>query len=405
MEKTSDYFAPNLYTPIEQLCNIIDNAIIRVVRIRGWEFSADDIYATVYPIAYGIASLHNIVQQRVDTVFKYRTQLDHLISLPKIEQRTQEWYDMRKTMTTASDLAQALGLGKFGSQKDFIVKKCGYKEDAPFQWMLPPLRWGVKYEPVAAEVYRYKHGGVQLHEFGLIQHPVKTYFGASPDGITDLGVMLEIKCPYRRKINGDIPMQYYYQIQGQLDVCGLEECDYMEIEFKEYSNRDFFAADTHVLDSTRTHDFKEKGVLLEYKVKGQDIPEFRYGPLCQPLEDVDKWVDMEEETLHSDETVEWVNKVYWRVQEFLVKRVYRDPEFIRQAYAGLDGVWQRITAYKNDKTLYDKDILDSPSAQASELQLQPPTKRRGRVATNALSMSTPKLNKSTGLEEECMIKL
>jgi hypothetical protein len=46
--------------------------------------------------------------------------------------------------------------------------------------------------------------------------------------------MLEIKCPWRRRIvEGDVPTQYYYQIQAQLAVCGLTECDFFECEFAE----------------------------------------------------------------------------------------------------------------------------------------------------------------------------
>ena len=55
------------------------------------------------------------------------------------------------------------------------------------------------------------------------------YFGASPDGIVSyesknkdyVGRMLEIKCPKSRKIDGIIPIGYYYQIQGQLEHGGL----------------------------------------------------------------------------------------------------------------------------------------------------------------------------------------
>eukprot|EP00798_Chlamydomonas_sp_ICE-L_P002706 gene2706-biopygen7861 len=72
---------------------------------------------------------------------------------------------------------------------------------------------------------------VLVHEFGLLRHASKSFLGASPDGVTEDGVMLEIKCPWRRKIDGTVPMQYYLQIQGQLAVSGLLECDNFEVEF------------------------------------------------------------------------------------------------------------------------------------------------------------------------------
>ena len=37
--------------------------------------------------------------------------------------------------------------GKFGTINDIYKKKCGY-EEIPFNSNCPPLKWGVKYEPV-----------------------------------------------------------------------------------------------------------------------------------------------------------------------------------------------------------------------------------------------------------------
>ena len=63
---------------------------------------------------------------------------------------------------------------------------------------------------------------VEVFEFGILRHPTIECLGASPDGISDIGIMLEIKCPWKRKKTETIPEQYYYQIQGQLDVCSLD---------------------------------------------------------------------------------------------------------------------------------------------------------------------------------------
>ena len=38
--------------------------------------------------------------------------------------------------------------------------------------------------------------------------------------------MLEIKCPTKRPITGFIPEYYHYQVQGQLEVCNLNYCDF-----------------------------------------------------------------------------------------------------------------------------------------------------------------------------------
>ena len=53
--------------------------------------------------------------------------------------------------------------------------------------------------------------------------------------------MLEIKCPYSRKIDGVIKPEYFSQMQGQLEVCDLEYCDFLECDFQKFDCPDFKA--------------------------------------------------------------------------------------------------------------------------------------------------------------------
>lgn len=296
-----------------------------------------------------------IIDDRIQDIIRDQQVLHHLISMPKLEQRSPEWYAMRKNMITASDLAQALGQGKFGTQKDLIIKKCGFKEEAPFQASLPPLKWGIKYEPLAIEMYK-RRAKVDVHDFGLLPHPTIPFFGASPDGINELGVMVEIKCPFKRKINGEIPMQYYYQMQGQLDVCGLCDCDYLECEFVEYSNMDEFLADCSVEDPRYTHDFKEKGVFIEYRKAFDSTPYYVYGPHVVSADMYVQWVEATTTELHSQQKVDAVYPTFWRLQTYMCQRVVKDAAFIEEKYKELEIVWNKIQMYKADRDLYDREI-------------------------------------------------
>jgi hypothetical protein len=40
-----------------------------------------------------------------------------------------------------------------------------------------------------------------------------------------------MKAPVSRKINGDIPAEYYAQMQTQMEVTGARSCDYIEVKF------------------------------------------------------------------------------------------------------------------------------------------------------------------------------
>jgi hypothetical protein len=93
-------------------------------------------------------------------------------------------------------------------------------------------------------------------------------FGASPDGINELGIMIEIKCPYSRQIiDNYVPPKYNLQIQGQLSVCNLNECHYIECNFKSYDTIEEY--NKYNLDDKINH-----GIIIEYKNK--KLNEFYY---------------------------------------------------------------------------------------------------------------------------------
>ena len=82
----------------------------------------------------------------------------------------------------------------------------------------------------------------QIEDFGCIKHDSHYFIGASPDGINvDIsspryGRMLEIKNIVNRVINGIPKKEYWVQMQSQMEVCGLDECDFLETRFIEYES-------------------------------------------------------------------------------------------------------------------------------------------------------------------------
>lgn len=280
------------------------------------------------------------VKARLDRVYEYRQQLNALQALPKLEQRTPLWYEKRSGMITASDYAQAINKGKFGTQRDFFAKKCGYEVDN-FDSTMAPLVWGIRYEQVAIDAYSKKNAGLRVHEFGLLEHPDMGFLGASPDGITDTGVMVEIKCPYRRKINGIVPQQYYYQVQGQLDVCNLEECDFCECELLQYDTKDEFKRHFH--DNSNF-----KGIVIE--TKNADQQYLYVDPrIWSSLSDQLDWLSEQTSALGD----QLVRVFYWQLYKYSVIRVYRDKAFIAKLYEDLTPVWNSVQDFRKNKVAYD----------------------------------------------------
>ena len=249
-------------------------------------------------------------------------QVKKLLEIPKIEQKTTEWYEARHNLITASDFAQALGKGKFGTQRQLIAKKVEPNTDTS-KTSNVFFEWGNLFEPVACMVYSKMHG-TDVNEFGLLKHPRCDFFGASPDGITDDGVMLEIKCPLKRKITGDIPEQYYYQIQGQLDVCDLDVCDYFECEFSKYDDYDKYV---------EAYNNSKKGTWTGAFLNGE-CTICKCDTICHQMQ-----VD-----------------AYWILQKYNIKRVMRDHTFVNEKLDELREVWEKIVQYRKDPCAFQMDI-------------------------------------------------
>ena len=286
------------------------------------------------------------VASRVERIRGYRCKLHELKRVPLVEQRSREWYEMRNGMITASDFGDALAIDKFGKKTDpnkIYEKKCGYEPLPEYDMASVFLKWGVMFEPVATKLYE-ERNGIRVHEFGLVQNPRYSFLGASPDGISDMGVMLEIKCPYKRVITEDsILKQYYYQIQGQLDACDLNECDFLEVRFDKYENLEQFWEDYETEFDCFTSDYLEKGIIIE-KTDG----EYMYSPYNASRDDVLSWYQKNNNSVFSS--------TFWYLHSFSIKRVYKDPSFVHTMNTQLEDVWNNIVKYRNDESLYIKEI-------------------------------------------------
>lgn len=281
-----------------------------------------------------------------------------LLAMEKVEQRTEAWYALRKSMITASDWASAIGEGVDGRIK-VVRKKCGVA--SPFNGNVY-TEWGVKYEPVATRLYELREKTV-VHEFGVLRHPTNAFLGASPDGITPLGVMLEIKCPFKRKIGGPPPRYYWIQVQGQLEVCDLEYCDFLECKIIEYSGLDEYLADVEEDPPKREYNVPpllqkkyqegrvfnrdrfgmEKGVVITY-VTPKGKKEYVYSELGVSKEEFEDWYKNHRKDINPTWTETKVT--FWRFNKICCVRIKRDRQWFKEALPKLTETWREIEHYR-----------------------------------------------------------
>lgn len=154
---------------------------------------------------------------------RLQDRVQELLAAEYAEQRSQEWLDLRENMITASDVASAIGENRYESPDAFIKKKV-----LKTKWAgNAATTHGTLLEPIARDMYDEKFNK-KSHEIGIVRHPKYPWLGGSADGITEDGLLIEIKCPLTRKIEPKVPKHYMPQIQLLLEITDLEECDFIQ---------------------------------------------------------------------------------------------------------------------------------------------------------------------------------
>ncbi len=259
-----------------------------------------------------------------------------LLQRPQPVQRSPEWHAMRTQMVTASDWGSVLGENPYSSYKRVLNEKTN-PEGKKFTGNAATA-WGQKYEPIMNRIYE-KRNNVRVIEFGLLQHPEHSFLGASPDGITEDGVMVEIKCPTSREITGEVPRHYWCQVQGQLEVTNLDVCDFIEGKFIQWTNG---LDDAEELEANANKSkFGERGCFLQFSNRKTKETETVTSDVYYSDEEMNLWID-EETNRHSSQNQVLMDVEYWRLTLFSCARIDRDREWFVNALIKLRQFWEDV---------------------------------------------------------------
>ena len=286
------------------------------------------------------------IQLNNESILERKNKLEKLKKLELPEQRSKEWYEMRKTKLTASSLASAIGHCHFKTRDELILDKIIEKPFEPN----PITEWGVKYEDVAIMFYE-EICNVNVLEFGMIPHPNFEAFGASPDGICDetgsenhIARMVEIKCPPKRKFTKTVPPHYLMQVQGQLEVCDLDECDFFQVKFEEYESYEEYCKDVFEIDGIiqngRTLLNNPKGITVTYK-KDEKLS-YEYFPLNKSNQEIEDIVD----DYKDKENVFEIK--YWKIQRYECTLVKRNKIWWIETIDKILTFYNDLNYYKNN---------------------------------------------------------
>lgn len=295
-------------------------------------------YTHVYPRrSYNSTFIHN-----EPIVKNISPHLQLLRDIPQPEQRTTEWYAFRHNYITASSAWKAFVSDSTRNQ--IIYDKCKPHDPDKYSKSVTvldsPLQWGVRYEPVSILWYEKLYSTI-IEDFGCIPHPKLNCLAASPDGIncdpnsSRYGRMLEVKNIVNREITGIPKLEYWVQMQLQMEVCDLNECDFLETRFKEYNSFQDFTDDGTF---TRTADGKHKGIILYFN-DNENSPIYEYPPFDIQKDEYDKW---EVATMKKHKNITWISNMYWYLDEVSCILVMRNKLWFTAAKTKLKDIWKTI---------------------------------------------------------------
>jgi len=155
-----------------------------------------------------------------------------------IQQGTLEWRQLRLGKVTASRVADVMSkikTGESASRKnykmDLVVERLTNTPTSSFT--NAAMAWGTETEPLARMAYE-AFTGTFVETVAFIQHPSIEWFGCSPDGLVDDG-LIEIKCPNTATpidylLAGVPPAKYVPQMQTQMACTGAKWCDFVSFD-------------------------------------------------------------------------------------------------------------------------------------------------------------------------------
>jgi len=341
-----------------------------IIEQAKYDFFQDYIPPRSYPdtIILGIPDYEFITKQ-----------LDALRNKPQPTQKTKEWYEFRHNLITASNAYKAFE--SQATKNQLIFEKCqplntqlyiddddleteNIKVTENFKEIVmvntnSTLHWGQKYEPLSVMIYEHLYD-TKVEDYGCIQHDTYMFVGASPDGINvnpaspRFGRMLEIKNIVNREIDGIPKKEYWIQMQLQMEVCNLPECDFLETKFIEYSDRHTFNSDSNELDHEDddgneftnvclSKDDKMKGELIYFHTK-EGKPFYKYKPLdiIHPY-DIEKWEE-DNVTFYQNEPYNYtfMKIIYWKLEHISCVLVTRNKKWFQSNIHELYELWQIV---------------------------------------------------------------
>jgi len=148
-----------------------------------------------------------------------------------MEQRSNEWFEVRKHRITGSSVGAILGLNPWMSRDDVMRRMVReYWGAEPEFTGNAATQWGTAMEEHAIADFELETG-LTVEPAGFVAWSQADWLGASPDGYVGDDALIEVKCPYGLRNQSPVMFKsisdqpsYYAQMQIQMLVTGRSKC-------------------------------------------------------------------------------------------------------------------------------------------------------------------------------------
>jgi hypothetical protein len=280
---------------------------------------------------------HWTLSERLSTI-------ERLLKVPQIEQRTEAWYLDAAGLLSASQFNCILKSGRTRGQ--IVLQKASslppdinQRRNCVLTEELNPFTWGIRFEPIIKMIYE-NLTDTTLADLGRLKHTDDPRLAASPDGLVIKGPeirlarFVEFKAPVTRKILSIVPDDYMAQMQIQMEVGKVEECDYLEIKF----NSLYPKGSQYIKKPENSTAKIYFGRLFLIKINDEENNEtlrYEYGPLND-----ESWLP---NTIKDEEIIEIIP---WWTNEWFMTTVGRSRTWFESVKPSIQLFWEDVEKAK-----------------------------------------------------------
>ena len=162
-------------------------------------------------------------------------------------------------------------------------------------------------------------------------------------------------------------VEYWIQMQLQMEVCDLDECDFLETKFTEYPDYNSYIQDTldeyyeddegiEFQNICLSKDNKLKGAIIYFHTK-EGKPFYVYRPLdlIHP-DDITQWhenmVDYYQYQYKHEFNYTYMKTIYWKLEHLSCVLVCRNRQWFKDNICSLEEIWdtikkERVSGYEH----------------------------------------------------------